>query len=222
MRLVMAFYPQLACHHDVLPQLTFSTFRNPYKLQKVSRTECVEMEVVLKDFAEDKRSKSNWPYPWSTQSSRSIFKYVPVLRIISSVINLYFCKSMIQVAALATHFPKTRTRSSTYFINNKLCRLISPIVLLTCSPISGRDLVWNFSCFGRYVMRNPLVSDGRSTWCLYMHSFCSVSPWFSNLDAKNTHLGLGRLQISAYVPCLHMTSLVSPKLLRLHLMYLLL
>jgi len=55
----MAFYPQLVCHRDVLPQLTFSTFRNPYKLQKVSRTECVGMEVALKDFAEDKRSKSN-------------------------------------------------------------------------------------------------------------------------------------------------------------------
>jgi len=59
MRLVMAFYPQLACHHNVLPQLTFATFRNPYKLQKVSCTGCVGMEVALKDFAEDKRSKSN-------------------------------------------------------------------------------------------------------------------------------------------------------------------
>ena len=59
MQLVMAFYPQLVCHHDVLPQLTFATSCNPYKLQKVSRTECVEMEVALKDFAEDKRSKSN-------------------------------------------------------------------------------------------------------------------------------------------------------------------
>jgi len=163
------------------------------RMQKVSRTECVGMEVALKDFAEDKRSKSNWPYPRRLEvlSPRG-----PYSNMCLSCISFHLSEtcSLAKVWFKWLHwlliFPRLGslgvwiTGSSTYFINNKLCRFISPIVLQTCSPISGRDLVWNFSRFGRHVMRNPLLSDGRSTWCLYMHSFCSVSPWFSNLDAK--------------------------------------
>jgi len=58
-----AFYPQLAISLNVLPQLTFTAFCNLYKLLIISSTEYIEMEVMLKWFAEDKENKKNWPYP---------------------------------------------------------------------------------------------------------------------------------------------------------------
>ena len=54
-----AFYPQLACCHDVLPRLSFTASCNSYKSLMASHTVCVGMEVALKCFAEDKGNKNN-------------------------------------------------------------------------------------------------------------------------------------------------------------------
>ena len=59
-------------------------------------------------------------------------------------------------------------------------------------------------------------------WGIYLWVTTDLVPiyaliLFYILDASNTHLGLRRLQISAYVPSPHPTYLVPPKLLHLHL-----
>ena len=62
------------------------------------------------------------------------------------------------------------TGPSTYFIYQKLYRLLSSTVLSTCLPIRGLNLVRKYSCFAGHMIRKPL------TWYQYMHSFCSGSP----------------------------------------------
>ena len=97
------------------------------------------------------------------------------------------------------------TGPSTYFIYQKLHRLLSLIVPSTYSPVSSRNLMRKGSCFGGHVMRNLLVSIRWLGTRICAH-FGLVLPRFSILDARNTRLGLKRLQTSGYVPSPHLTS----------------
>jgi len=93
------------------------------------------------------------------------------------------------------------TRPSTYFIYQKIHRLVPS----TCSPIRGHNLVWKGSCFAGHMMRNPLVIIRWLGTHICAH-FVLVPPWFSILDARNTHLGLERLKTFVYVLSPHLTS----------------
>ena len=144
----------------------------------VSGTECVGMDVMLKCFAGDKGNKNNWSYPRRLEALNPRGPYSNMHLSCALFHMSGNCESTTQVAALVTHFPKTCVietwiiRPSTCFINHKLCRFLSSIVLSTCSPISGRNLVWKCSRFGGH----PWCEEGFScewlwNWCLYMRSF---------------------------------------------------
>ena len=96
---------------------------------------------------------------------------------------MWSCESTIQVAALVIHFTMTgivevwTTGPSTCFINHKLYRLLFSIVLSTCSPISGWNLVWKRSRSGGHSWCDKKSAcEWLLTWYLYIRSFCSGSP----------------------------------------------
>ena len=172
--IVVIFHSHSSIVYDHYHNATSHTFyscyldvHNSYKPLMVSGTECVGIEVMLKYFAEDKGNKNNW----STQVhiwNGHIFSCPGLL--ILWICNLSGCRNSLIFISPRLGLSKIGiTRPSTYFIYQKLYRLHSSIVLLTCSPIRDHNLVWKGSCHAGHVMRNPL------TWYPYMHSFCSGS-----------------------------------------------
>ena len=123
-----------------------------------------------------KQEQLTVPLPsWSTQSLRSVFE-IGILFHMSRTSNITNLQFKWLQEFLDTHFPETGimevwiTGPSTYFIYQKLHRLLSSTVPSTCLPIRGLNLVRKCSCFAGHVMRKPL------TWYPYMLSFCSGFP----------------------------------------------
>ena len=123
-----------------------------------------------------KQEQLTVPLPsWSTQSSRSIFEIGTSFHM-SRAFNITNLQSKWLQESLDTNFPEPGimevwiTGPSTYFIYQKVHRLLSAIVPSTCSHIRGRNLVRKCSCFAGHVMRKPL------TWYPYMLSFFSGFP----------------------------------------------
>ena len=90
------------------------------------------------------------------------------------------------------------TGPSTYFIYQKLHRLLSSIVPLTCSPIRGCNLVRKCSRFGGI---NPLVSNYQLSTRMCAH-FVLAPPWFSRCQkhsprsGKTTNIWISPISIS--------------------------
>ena len=169
-----AFYPQLACCHDFLPQ--FTTSCNPYKPWTVSDTQCAGMEEALKCFAKDKGNQNNWPCPccleaFNPRGPYSNISYVRDLRIYDSsgCIGYSFSqdwnrRGMDHWAQHILYQPETLQ-----------------IPFLNCSidlPIHQWSQ-YSVKMFSLWRARDEELAC--ETWYLYIY-FVLVSPWFSILD----------------------------------------